>query len=46
MTRLAKHPLLTRAAAIVLALILSACVWLLVALVMMSSVGPTSHLPI
>ncbi len=46
MTRLLKHPRLTRAAAFVLALILCACVWALAALILMSSVQPASHLPI
>jgi hypothetical protein len=46
MTRPDKHPRLTRGASIVLLLALCACAWLVAALVLMSSVQPTAHLPI
>jgi hypothetical protein len=45
MNRLAKHPRLTRGALIVLALALCTCAWLIAALVLMSSVQPSTHFP-
>ncbi len=40
------HPRLTRGALIVLALILCACIWSLVALVLLRSVPAASHFPL
>ncbi|WP_168801202.1 hypothetical protein [Rhizobium rhizophilum] len=45
MSRLTKHSRLTRAAAFVLMLIGCGCVWMLAAMVLMSSVQPSSHPP-
>jgi protein-S-isoprenylcysteine O-methyltransferase Ste14 len=41
-----RHPRLTRGALIVLALILCACIWSLVALVLLRSVQPASQIPL